>query len=116
MSLAVGVLVGGALQFLVLVPQLVNRGVRSILAYRSRICGNSQRGEGDVPALFRDWKYEINLFVDTFFVNAPRMPRGSLTALYVPADKGDGALVLGGVAISRCDRHFANDRRTGGSQ
>jgi putative peptidoglycan lipid II flippase len=41
---------------------------------------------------------QINFFVDTFFANAPRMPRGSLTALYV-ADRVM-ELVLGGYAIA----------------
>src|SRR5258708_14590000 len=40
---------------------------------------------------------QINFFVDTYFANAARMPRGSLTALYV-ADRVM-ELVLGGYAI-----------------
>ena len=41
---------------------------------------------------------QINFFVDTYFANSIRMPRGSLTALYV-ADRVM-ELMLGGYAIA----------------
>jgi putative peptidoglycan lipid II flippase len=41
---------------------------------------------------------QINFFVDTFFASAPRMPRGSLAALYVSDRVME--LVLGGYAIA----------------
>jgi putative peptidoglycan lipid II flippase len=97
-SLAVGVLVGGALQFLMLVPQLVRRGMRfdfgisfSHPAFRdiSRVL---------FPRFFGLGISQINFFVDTYFANSARMPHGSLTALYV-ADRVM-ELMLGGYAIA----------------
>lgn len=97
-SLAVGVLVGGALQFLVLVPQLVRRGMRFDFGISFAHSGIRSVARVMFPRFFGLGISQINFFVDTFFVNAPRMPRGSLTALYV-ADRVM-ELVLGGYAIA----------------
>jgi len=97
-SLAVGVLVGGALQFLVLVPQLVKRGMRFNFGISFAHSGIRNVARLMFPRFFGLGISQINFFVDTFFVNAPRMPRGSLTALYV-ADRVM-ELVLGGYAIA----------------
>jgi putative peptidoglycan lipid II flippase len=97
-SLAVGVMVGGALQFLVLVPQLVNRGMRFNFGISFAHSGIRSVARVMFPRFFGLGISQINFFVDTFFVNAPRMPRGSLTALYV-ADRVM-ELVLGGYAIA----------------
>ncbi len=97
-SLAVGVLVGGALQFLILVPQLVKRGMRFDFGISFSNPGIRQVGRVIFPRFFGLGISQINFFVDTFFCNAPRMPRGSLTALYV-ADRVM-ELVLGGYAIA----------------
>ena len=50
------------------------------------------------PRFFGMGIAQINFFVDTFFVTAPRMPRGSLAALYVSDRVME--LVLGGYAIA----------------
>ena len=97
-SLAVGVLVGGALQFLILVPQLVRRGMRFDFGVSFSHPGIRNVARIIFPRFFGLGISQINFFVDTFFVNAPRMPRGSLTALYV-ADRVM-ELVLGGYAIA----------------
>jgi putative peptidoglycan lipid II flippase len=97
-SLAVGVLVGGALQFLVLVPQLVKRGMRFDFGISFGHSGIRSVARVMFPRFFGLGISQINFFVDTFFVNAPKMPRGSLTALYV-ADRVM-ELVLGGYAIA----------------
>jgi putative peptidoglycan lipid II flippase len=97
-SLAVGVLVGGALQFLVLVPQLVRRGMRFDFGISFVHSGIRSVARVMFPRFFGLGISQINFFVDTFFVNAPKMPRGSLTALYV-ADRVM-ELVLGGYAIA----------------
>lgn len=97
-SLAVGVLVGGALQFLILVPQLVRRGMRFDFGISFHHPGIQNIARVIFPRFFGLGISQINFFVDTFFVNAPRMPRGSLTALYV-ADRVM-ELVLGGYAIA----------------
>src|SRR5260370_33027441 len=97
-SLAVGVLVGGALQFLVLVPQLVKRGMRFGLGISFALSGIRSVARLMFPRFFGLGIAQINLFVDRFFANAPRMPSGSLAVLYV-ADRVM-ELVLGGYAIA----------------
>lgn len=97
-SLAVGVLVGGALQFLVLVPQLVRRGMRFDFGLSFGHSGIRSVARLMFPRFFGLGISQINFFVDTFFANAPKMPRGSLTALYVSDRVME--LVLGGYAIA----------------
>jgi putative peptidoglycan lipid II flippase len=97
-SLAVGVLVGGALQFLMLVPQLVRRGMRFDFGLSFSHPAIRDVGRVLFPRFFALGISQINFFVDTYFANASRMPRGSLTALYV-ADRVM-ELMLGGYAIA----------------
>ena len=97
-SLAVGVLVGGALQFLVLVPQLVRRGMRFDFGISFSHPGIRSVARVLFPRFFGMGVAQINFFVDTFFAAAPRMPRGSIAALYVSDRVME--LVLGGYAIA----------------
>jgi putative peptidoglycan lipid II flippase len=97
-SLAVGVLVGGALQFLILVPQLVRRGMKFDFGIDFMHPGIKNFAQVIFPRFFGMGVAQINFFVDTFFVTAPRMPRGSLAALYVSDRTME--LVLGGYAIA----------------
>ncbi|HXX15141.1 MAG TPA: murein biosynthesis integral membrane protein MurJ [Candidatus Eremiobacteraceae bacterium] len=97
-SLAVGVLVGGALQFLILVPQLVARGMRFDFGISFSHPGVKRFAQVVFPRFFGMGVAQINFFVDTFFVTAPRMPRGSLAALYVSDRVME--LILGGYAIA----------------
>ena len=97
-SLAVGVLVGGALQFLIQVPLLVQQGMRFDFGISFSHPGIRSVAKLMVPRFFGIGIAQINFFVDTFFCNAAKMPRGSLTALYV-ADRVM-ELVLGGYAIA----------------
>ena len=97
-SLAVGVLVGGALQFLILVPQLVRRGMRFDFGLSFTHPGIRSFARLMFPRFFGMGIAQINFFVDTFFASAPRMPRGSLAALYVSDRVME--LVLGGYAIA----------------
>jgi len=97
-SLAVGVLVGGALQFLILVPQLVRKGMRFDFGLSFAHPGIRNVARLMFPRFFGMGIAQINFFVDTFFVSAPRMPRGSLAALYVSDRVME--LVLGGYAIA----------------
>ncbi|HXY01044.1 MAG TPA: murein biosynthesis integral membrane protein MurJ [Candidatus Limnocylindrales bacterium] len=97
-SLAVGVLVGGALQFLILVPQLVRRGMRFDFGISFSHPGIVSFSRLMFPRFFGMGIAQINFFVDTFFVSAARMPRGSLAALYVSDRVME--LVLGGYAIA----------------
>ena len=97
-ALAVGVLVGGALQFLMLVPQLVRRGMRFDFGLSFNHPGFRDISRVLFPRFFGLGISQINFFVDTYFANSVRMPRGSLTALYV-ADRVM-ELMLGGYAIA----------------
>lgn len=97
-SLTVGVLVGGALQFLILVPQLVHRGMRFDFGISFNHPGIRSVARLMFPRFFGMGVAQINFFVDTFFASAPRMPRGSLAALYVSDRVME--LVLGGYAIA----------------
>ncbi len=97
-SLAVGVLVGGALQFLILVPQLVRRGMRFDFGISFDHPGIKSFARLMFPRFFGMGVAQINFYVDTFFATAPRMPRGSLAALYVSDRVME--LVLGGYAIA----------------
>jgi len=97
-ALAVGVLVGGALQFLVQVPALVKRGMRFKFGISFRHPGIRSVARLMVPGFFGIGVYQVNLFVDTIFATAPKMPQGSLISLYV-ADRVM-ELVLGGYAIA----------------
>ncbi len=97
-SLAVGVLVGGSLQFLILVPQLVTKGMRFDFGISFTHPGIRSVARVMFPRFFGLGISQINFFVDTYFARAARMPRGSVTALYV-ADRVM-ELVLGGYAIA----------------
>ncbi len=97
-SLAVGVLIGGALQFLILIPKMVQKGMRFTFGISFRHQGIRDVAKLMIPRFIGIGIGQINFFVDTFFVSAAMMPRGSLTALYV-ADRVM-ELVLGGYAIA----------------
>ena len=97
-SLAVGVLVGGALQFLILVPQLVRQGMRFDFGISFDHPGIKNFAQVIFPRFFGMGVAQINFYVDTFFATTPRMPRGSVAALYVSDRVME--LVLGGYAIA----------------
>ena len=97
-SLAVGVLVGGVLQFLIQVPTLVQRGMKFDFGISFSDPGIREVARLMLPRLFGIGIGQINLLIDTKFATAARMPAGSLAALYV-ADRVM-ELVLGGYAIA----------------
>jgi len=97
-SLAVGVLVGGALQFLIQVPALVRKGMKFKFGLSFVHPGIRDVARLMLPRFFGIGIGQINFFVDTYFATAARMPQGSLAALYV-ADRVM-ELVLGGYAIA----------------
>ena len=97
-SLAVGVLVGGALQFLSQVPKLVQKGMRFNFGISFTHPGIRSVARLMVPRFFGIGIGQINFFIDTYFATASRMPEGSLAALYVSDRVME--LVLGGYAIA----------------
>ena len=98
MSLAAGVLVGGVLQFLIQVPQLVQKGMKFNFGVSFSHPGIQNVARLMIPRLFGIGVAQINLLVDTRFATASIMPKGSLTALYYSDRVME--LVLGGYAIS----------------
>ena len=97
-SLAVGVLVGGVLQFLIQVPTLVRKGMKFTFGISFSHPAIRDVARLMLPRLFGIGIGQINLLIDTKFATAARMPAGSLAALYV-ADRVM-ELVLGGYAIA----------------
>jgi putative peptidoglycan lipid II flippase len=97
-ALAIGILVGGILQFAVQVPALWRRGMRFHFGISLADPGIRQVGRLMIPGLFGIGIYQVNFFVDTVFATAAKMPGGSVTALYV-ADRVM-ELVLGSYAIA----------------
>ena len=97
-SLAVGVLVGGVLQFLIQVPSLVRKGMKFTFGISFSHPAIREVARLMLPRLFGIGIGQINLLIDTKFATAARMPPGSLAALYV-ADRVM-ELVLGGYAIA----------------
>jgi len=97
-SLAIGVLVGGVLQFLIQVPSLVRRGMKFTFGISFSHPAIRDVARLMIPRLFGIGIGQINLLIDTRFATAGRMPPGSLAALYV-ADRVM-ELVLGGYAIA----------------
>jgi putative peptidoglycan lipid II flippase len=97
-ALAVGVLIGGALQLFVQVPALLRRGMnfRPVISFSDPEVRKVGRLMG--PAFFGMGVYQINLFVDTVFAASSRMPAGSISSLYI-ADRVM-QLVLGSYAIA----------------
>jgi putative peptidoglycan lipid II flippase len=97
-ALAIGVMVGGALQFLVQVPELIRSGMRFVPSLSFSDPGIRRVSRLMLPGFFGIGIYEVNFFVDTIFATSAKMPRGSITSLYV-ADRVM-ELVLGAYAIS----------------
>lgn len=97
-ALAVGVLIGAALQLFVQLPALLRRGVT--IRPQVSFSDPDVRKVGLLmgPAFFGMGVYQINLFVDTIFASSSRMPGGSITSLYI-ADRVM-QLVLGSYAIA----------------
>lgn len=97
-SLAVGVLVGGVLQFLVLVPPLARKGMHFDFGLSLRHPGVRAVARVMPPGVLGIGAAQINFSVGTMFATAGRMPPGSPTALYVAERVME--LVLGGFAIA----------------
>jgi len=97
-ALAVGVLVGGVLQFLIQVPTLVQKGMTFNFGISFSHPAIRDVARLMIPRLFGIGIGQINLLIDTRFATAASMPAGSLAALYV-ADRVM-ELVLGGYAIA----------------
>jgi putative peptidoglycan lipid II flippase len=97
-ALALGVVIGGALQFLVQVPELVRLGMRFIPSLSLSDPGVRKAGRLLVPGFFGIGIYQVNFIVDRIFATSAKMPRGSVMSLYVAGRVTE--LVLGAYAIA----------------
>ena len=97
-GLAVGILVGAALQLVVQLPALAKLGMRFRPDVNFDHPGVKKVGKLMVPMFFGAGVFQINFFVDTIFAASSRMPEGSISSLYV-ADRVM-ELVLGSYAIA----------------
>ena len=97
-GLAVGILVGAALQLVMQLPALSNLGMRFRPDVTFDDPGVKKVGKLMVPMFFGAGVFQINFFVDTIFAASPRMPGGSISSLYI-ADRLM-ELVLGSYAIA----------------
>jgi putative peptidoglycan lipid II flippase len=98
LALAVGVLLGTVVQFLIQVPPLIGKGMRFAPAFSVSDPAIKKVGRLMAPAFFGMGVYQVNFFVDTIFATSSRMPAGSVTSLYI-ADRLM-ELVLGSYAIA----------------
>ncbi len=73
-ALAVGVIVGGALQLLIQVPLLVQHGMRFKFGISPSHPGIRAVVRLMAPGVFGIGVAQINLYVDTVFAKAPKMP------------------------------------------
>ncbi|MGH9703862.1 MAG: murein biosynthesis integral membrane protein MurJ [Candidatus Acidiferrales bacterium] len=96
--LAAAVVIGGALQFLIQVPELVRRGMDFHFNISFSDPGIRKVARLTVPGFFGIGVYQVNFFIGTIFATSSRMPRGSITSLYVAERITE--LVLGAFAIS----------------
>ena len=96
--LALGVVIGGALQFLMQVPALIRHGMRFVPSLSFSDPGVRKVGRLMAPGFFGIGIYQVNFFVNMFFAASSKMPRGTLTSLYVAERVVE--LVLGAYAIS----------------
>jgi putative peptidoglycan lipid II flippase len=97
-ALAVGTLIGGAVQLGTQLPALVRRGMSLVPELSVSDPGVQKVARLMGPAFFGMGVYQINLFVDTVFAFSARMPSGSVSSLYL-ADRVM-QLVLGSYAIA----------------
>jgi putative peptidoglycan lipid II flippase len=97
-AISFGVLVGGALQFLVQVPELIRKGMRFDFGISLTDPGVLQVGKLMIPGILGVGVFQLNFFADTVFATSAKMPGGSITSLYV-ADR-IMELVLGSYAIA----------------
>ncbi len=98
MGLAVGILVGAALQLVMQLPALAKLGMRFRPDVNFDDPGVKKVGKLMVPMFFGMGVFQINFFVDTIFAASSRMPEGSIRSLYI-ADRVM-ELVLGSYAIA----------------
>ncbi|MBN1547039.1 MAG: murein biosynthesis integral membrane protein MurJ [Syntrophaceae bacterium] len=79
-ALAIGVMIGGALQLAMQWPFLVRMGVRLKPNFNFRHSGLRQMGRLLIPTLIGSAVYQLNIFIGTIL--ASLLPKGSVSYLY----------------------------------
>ena len=97
-ALAVGIVVGAALQLAMQLPALAKLGMRFRPDVSFSDPGVKKVGKLMVPVFFGMGVFQVNFIVDTIFAASSRMPEGSISSLYL-ADRLM-ELVLGSYAIA----------------
>ena len=97
-ALAVGIVLGAALQLVMQLPALAKLGMRFRPDVNFADAGVKKVGKLMVPVFFGMGVFQVNFFVDTIFAASSRMPEGSISSLYI-ADRLM-ELVLGSYAIA----------------
>jgi putative peptidoglycan lipid II flippase len=80
MTLALGVLAGGIIQFLFQIPFLLKKGVSFQFNFNFRHPAIKRIGSLMIPGLIGTGVYQLNVFIDTIF--ASFLPRGSVSYLF----------------------------------
>ncbi len=80
MTLALGVLAGGIIQFLFQIPFLLKKGMGFQFNFNFRHPAIKRIGSLMVPGLIGTGVYQLNVFIDTIF--ASFLPRGSVSYLF----------------------------------
>jgi len=80
MTLALGVLAGGIIQFMFQLPFLLKRGVSFRFNFNFRHPAIKRIGSLMIPGLIGTAVYQLNVFIDTIF--ASFLPRGSVSYLF----------------------------------
>ena len=80
MALALGVLVGGVIQFLFQIPFLLKKGISFRFNFNFRHPAMKRIGLLMVPGMIGTAVYQLNVFIDTIF--ASFLPGGSVSYLY----------------------------------
>lgn len=115
MALALGVLVGGLLQFLVNIPSLRHNGIRFNLKDGFRHPAVARIGKLLVPRTMGSAVYQINIFVDTILASlAWIVGAGGVAALYyanrlIQFPLGIFGLALAQAALPKLSREFAEN-------
>jgi putative peptidoglycan lipid II flippase len=98
LALAMGILLGSALQLAMQIPALRKHGMGFRPSVSFQDPGVRKVGKLMAPVFFGMGVFQVNFFVDTIFATSRRMPTGSVTSLYI-ADRVM-ELVLGAYAIA----------------
>lgn len=97
LALALGVVVGGVLQFLVQVPALLRRGMRFGFALGFRHKGVRRVGQLMLPAVLGVGIYQVNVLVSTIFASRSE---GWISALYYAGRLMEVALGVYAISVA----------------